>query len=94
MRGVYNLLRMCMHHAWETRFPEPDSIRLLHQQHTAVLDAVIAGDPERAQEAAHLHLSFVRESLQQLEAQMRKGRAGSEAKHAVKRRAGPRRRAR
>jgi DNA-binding FadR family transcriptional regulator len=93
MRGVYNLLRMCMHHAWETMFPEPDSIRLLHEQHKAVLDAVIAGDPERAQEAAHLHLSFVRESLQQLEARMRKGRASAGAKRAVKRAPRPRRRA-
>jgi hypothetical protein len=58
-----------------------------------VLDAVIAGDPERAQEAAHLHLSFVRESLQQLEARMRKGRASAGAKRAVKRAPRPRRRA-
>ena len=65
MRGIYNLLRMCMHHAWEVMYREPDSVRLLHEQHKAMLEAVLAGNADRAREAAHLHLSFVRETLQQ-----------------------------
>jgi len=65
MRGIYNLLRMCMHHAWDVMYREPDSVRLLHEQHKALLDAIFAGNADRAREAAHLHLSFVRETLQQ-----------------------------
>jgi GntR family transcriptional repressor for pyruvate dehydrogenase complex len=65
MRGIYNLLRMCMHHAWDVMYREPGSVRLLHDQHKAMLDAVLAGDADRAREAAHLHLNFVRETLQQ-----------------------------
>jgi GntR family transcriptional repressor for pyruvate dehydrogenase complex len=65
MRGIYNLLRMCMHHAWDVMYREPGSVRLLHEQHKAMLDAILAGNADRAREAAHLHLSFVRETLQQ-----------------------------
>ncbi|HEU0203051.1 MAG TPA: FCD domain-containing protein [Burkholderiaceae bacterium] len=66
MRGIYNLLRTSMHHAWEVMFKEPESVRMLHEQHRALLDAVLGGDIDRARDAAHLHLNFVRESLLQL----------------------------
>lgn len=66
MRGIYNLLRTLMHHAWQVMYAEPENLRVLHGQHRALLDAVLAGDSERARNAAHLHLSFVRESLLQL----------------------------
>ena len=85
MRGIHNLLRVCMHHAWEIMYREPVSLRLLHQQHKAVLDAIFAGEPDRAREAAHLHLSFVRETLQQRHAPARTGRADNVGSRSVKR---------
>lgn len=66
MRGIYNLLRTCMRHAWEVMFEEPENVAVLHGQHRALLEAVLKRDPERARIAAHLHLNYVRQSLQQL----------------------------
>jgi GntR family transcriptional repressor for pyruvate dehydrogenase complex len=77
MRGIHNLLRACMHHAWDVMYREPVSLRLLHEQHKALLDAILEGDPDRAREAAHLHLSFVRETLGQRHAAARTGRAAA-----------------
>jgi GntR family transcriptional repressor for pyruvate dehydrogenase complex len=67
MRGIYNLLRTTMRHAWEVMFREPESVEMLLAQHRAMLDAVLKGDPERARNAAHLHLNFVRETLRQID---------------------------
>jgi len=77
MRGIHNLLRVCMHHAWDVMYREPASLRLLHEQHRDMLDAILAGAPDRAREAAHLHLNFVRETLQQRHAPGRTGRASA-----------------
>lgn len=86
MRGIYNLLRTTMRHAWELMFREPENIAVLHGQHRAMLDAVLKGDPERARQAAHLHLNYVRETLQQLGRQTCK-QAASRAKRPPARRA-------
>jgi GntR family transcriptional repressor for pyruvate dehydrogenase complex len=83
MRGIYNLLRTCMRHAWEVMFQEPENVGVLHGQHRALLEAVLKGDPERARNAAHLHLNYVRESLQQLD---RPGRTARTKKAAARRR--------
>jgi len=85
MRGIHNLLRVCMHHAWEVMHREPVSLRLLHEQHEAMLDAILAGDAERAREAAHLHLGFVRQTLRQRHAASRTGRANSKRARPPKR---------
>ena len=65
MHGLHNLLRTSMRHAWELAHDEPDNARALREQHAQLLEAVLAGDAERARDAAHLHLSFVRETLAQ-----------------------------
>lgn len=75
MRGIYNLLRTCMHHAWEVMWREPGNVKMLHAQHRTMLEAVLAGDARRAADAAHLHLRYVRQSLQQLAQRGREGRA-------------------
>ena len=85
MRGIYNLMRTSMHHAWEVLYEDADSVRLLHGQHRAMLGAIIAGDPDRAREAAHLHLSFVRESLQQSTARPSANTPGKRGKSAASR---------
>jgi GntR family transcriptional repressor for pyruvate dehydrogenase complex len=65
MHGLYNLLRTSMLHAWQIAYTEPDSARALQEQHAHLLDAVLAGDAGTARDAAHLHLSYVRETLLQ-----------------------------
>jgi len=65
MHGLHNLLNTTMRHAWEVMFREPDSVRVLHEQHRALLDAVLSGDASLARDAAHLHLNYVRHTLQQ-----------------------------
>jgi len=65
MHGLHNLLSTTMRHAWEVMYREPDSVRVLHDQHRALLDAVMAGDAGIAREAAHLHLNYVRQTLLQ-----------------------------
>jgi len=79
MRGIHNLLRVCMHHAWDVMYREPASLRLLHEQHRDMLDAILAGAPDRAREAAHLHLNFVRETLQQRDGGRHERRGGRRA---------------
>ncbi len=65
MHGLHNLLRTTMQHAWDVMRREPGNVELIESQHRALLDAVMARDPERARDAAHLHLNFVRETLVQ-----------------------------
>jgi GntR family transcriptional repressor for pyruvate dehydrogenase complex len=65
MHGLHNLLNTTMRHAWEVMHREPDSVQVLHEQHRALLDAVLSGDPGVARDAAHLHLNYVRETLLQ-----------------------------
>lgn len=79
MRGIYNLMRTSMHHAWEVLYEDAEGVRLLHDQHRAMLEAIVAGDADRAREAAHLHLSFVRESLQQSRSPANAGRTRGKA---------------
>ncbi|MCW5634052.1 MAG: FCD domain-containing protein [Rubrivivax sp.] len=63
MHGLHNLLQTSMRHAWEVAYAEPDGPRVLQEQHAQLLDAVLAGDASLARDAAHLHLSFVGETL-------------------------------
>ena len=65
MHGLHNLLRTTMRHAWEVMYREPDSVRVLHEQHRALFDAVLAGESGLARDAAHLHLKYVRQTLLQ-----------------------------
>jgi GntR family transcriptional repressor for pyruvate dehydrogenase complex len=85
MRGIHNLLRVCMHHAWDVMYREPVSLRLLHEQHKAMLDAILAGDPDRAREAAHLHLSIDRQTHRERHATDRAGRADAPSPRSPKR---------
>jgi GntR family transcriptional repressor for pyruvate dehydrogenase complex len=61
MRGLVNLLRTSISNSLE-RF-EPDVLRRLDAQHTAINTAVGAGDADRARQAAHAHLTYVQSML-------------------------------
>lgn len=63
MRGLTNLLRSSTYRFRSTIFSRPDSGQVLHQQHKAIHDAILAGDPAAAREATNRHLRYVEEVL-------------------------------
>jgi len=91
MHGLHNLLRTTMRHSWQVMFRESESTQLVQGQHRALLQAVLEGDPERARNAAHLHLNFVQETLLQLEPRgVPAKRSRSAAKTTSRKRVAPR----
>lgn len=66
VRGLHNLLRSSVARFRARIFSMQDgSEKLLRQQHRAIYDAVMAGDPEAARQAAHLHLNYVEATLKE-----------------------------
>ena len=66
MRGLMNLFRTSTTRFRMQIFDMHDgSSKLLQDQHRAIHDAVVSGDPEAARDAAHLHLSFIEASLRE-----------------------------
>lgn len=63
MRGLANLLRSSTYRFRSTIFTRPDSGHLLREQHKAIYDAIVAGDPAAARAATHRHLKYVEEAL-------------------------------
>lgn len=63
MRGLFELLQANISQSREKLYLSPRTFDPLLVQHRALLDGVLAGDPERARAAAHEHLSFVHTSL-------------------------------
>jgi len=66
MRGLFNLYRSSIHRFRDRLYGQQGNYEILHDQHRAVVNAIIAGDADAAREAAHLHLRFVRASLHEL----------------------------
>jgi len=63
MRALFTLLRQ---HIWdnlEQIYPKHDMRGRIHDQHYLLLQAILAGDPEAARQAAHDHLAYVEEVL-------------------------------
>jgi len=67
MRGLFNLYRSSIHRFRDKLYGQKGNYEILHDQHRAVVDAIIARNADAAREAAHLHLRFVRASLQELD---------------------------
>lgn len=63
MRGVFSLLRKTVLRSREVLFEEHGSLEVLDQQHTELYKAICARDPERAREAAHTHLDYVKDTI-------------------------------
>lgn len=61
MRGLFNLLLTNVEHNRKTIFASnnPDTINALTQQHRNLLDAVLAGDAIKAEQAANHHLTYI-----------------------------------
>ena len=63
MRALFNLLRQ---HIWDNLqniYPNTDYREKIHAQHKVLMDAILAGEPDKARQAAHHHLAYVEEAL-------------------------------
>lgn len=67
MRGLFDLLQTNISQSREKLYVSPRTFDPLSAQHREMMDAVLAGDPERARAAAHAHLEFVHTSLRTLD---------------------------
>lgn len=67
MRGLFGLLQTNISQSREKLYLSPRTSEPLSAQHRELLEAVLAGDPERARAAAHDHLEFVHTSLRTLD---------------------------
>jgi GntR family transcriptional repressor for pyruvate dehydrogenase complex len=86
MRGLFNLLRSSTYRFRELVFSMRDGTeRLLHDQHRAIYEAVVKGDPDAAREATHLHLSFLDATLREAERASVRAESGSRPAKRVKR---------
>ncbi|RTE65245.1 pyruvate dehydrogenase complex transcriptional repressor PdhR [Amphritea opalescens] len=79
MRALFSLLRQ---HIWENLkdvYPKSEMRSKIHEQHTLLLDAIVAGEPENARKAAHDHLAYVEEAL------LEQGKENTRIKRALRR---------
>ncbi len=67
MRGLFDLLQANISQSREKLYTSPRTFSPLSDQHREMMDAVLAGDPERARAAAHAHLEFVHTTLRGLD---------------------------
>lgn len=69
MRGIFSLLEKSIVDNLSSLFERQDSRSLLYTQHRELLDAILEGDPERAQAKSHNHLVYVEDGLLELSKQ-------------------------
>ncbi len=67
MRGLFDLLQTNISQSREKLYTSARTFSPLSDQHREMMDAVLAGDPERARAAAHAHLEFVHTTLRTLD---------------------------
>ncbi|WP_093141717.1 transcriptional regulator LldR [Pseudoxanthomonas sp. GM95] len=67
MRGLFELLQASIRESREKLYLSPRTFEPLSQQHRALMDAIVAGDAQRARDAAQAHLRFVHTSLRALD---------------------------
>ncbi|MET0218591.1 MAG: FCD domain-containing protein [Burkholderiales bacterium] len=67
VRSIFNLLRKSVYYSRIILIREQGGNRdLLRGQHRAIMDAIVARDPEAARAAANLHLSFLLASVREV----------------------------
>ena len=67
MRGLFELLAASISHSLEKLYTRPRTAQALMRQHHALLDAILARQPEQARKAALLHLDFIAATLRQID---------------------------
>lgn len=68
MRNLFELLQNSISHNLDKLYTQARVFEPLSQQHRELMEAVLAGDPERARQAAGDHLVFVENSLKTIDA--------------------------
>ncbi|MCW9053984.1 MAG: pyruvate dehydrogenase complex transcriptional repressor PdhR [Motiliproteus sp.] len=63
MRALLSLLRKNIMSNLSNIYPKPGHRTKIHAQHKVLMDAILAGNPEEARQAAHEHLAYVEEAL-------------------------------
>jgi GntR family transcriptional repressor for pyruvate dehydrogenase complex len=63
MRALLSLLRKNVMSNLSSIYPKDEYRSKIHHQHRVLMEAIIAGKPEEARNAAHDHLAFVEEAL-------------------------------
>ncbi|WP_034456860.1 transcriptional regulator LldR [Buttiauxella noackiae] len=66
MRGFFDLLQSSVMHSRQRMYTVPAIFAGLTEQHNELLQAILAGDPERARLAAKTHLGFVHTTIKTL----------------------------
>lgn len=69
MRGLFSLLQNSISHNLGKLYTVPRVFEPLSNQHRELMEAVIAGDPEKARLAAQNHLAFVEDSLKDIDSE-------------------------
>lgn len=67
MRGFFDLLQTSVADSRQRMYSAPDITARLSEQHAELLQAILAGDAERARRAAQQHLGFVHATLKTLQ---------------------------
>lgn len=76
MRSLFDLLQANISQNLEKLYTIPRVFERLSEQHRELMEAILAGDPARARDAAHMHLDFVQSSLKTIdEDEARKARS-------------------
>ncbi|WP_420590145.1 GntR family transcriptional regulator [Bacterioplanoides sp.] len=65
MRALFSLFKQTIANNLEHLYTREERRHEIKEQHAAIKDAVIQGDPKAAQQAVNEHLAFVEETLQQ-----------------------------
>ena len=63
MRSLFSLLREHVLDNLQNIYPHSGYREKIHEQHKVLMDAILEGEPEKARQAAHLHLAYVEETL-------------------------------
>ena len=63
MRSLFTFLHKNIYSNLESVYRKRDTRQLIHDQHRILLDSIVAENPEKARNAAHYHLTFVKEAI-------------------------------
>ena len=63
MRSLFSLLREHVLDNLKNIYPHSGYREKIHEQHKVLMDAILEGEPDKARQAAHLHLAYVEETL-------------------------------
>lgn len=63
MRALFSLLKQHVGDNLLNIYPRPGYREKIHEQHKMIMEAILDASPEKAQQAAHVHLAYVEEAL-------------------------------